>query len=170
MNASAHQDTITIEEWDDTHPRRAELTALIEALGQTGWVAFDAEWHQSSHMFVALREGQVVGFLRLVLQEIGREDELPPVSWQGNALVEAKILAFGVAETHRRQGIGLALQQTAIRFARAKGCYQVRSHSSGTNRANHQLKLSLGFGVHPILRGEDSQGAYFILPLRVVEP
>jgi len=39
-------------------------------------------------------------------------------------------------------------------------------HSSGDHQANHPLKLSLGFAVHPILRGEDRWGVYFVMPLR----
>ena len=49
------------------------------------------------------------------------------------------------------------------------GCYQIRSHSSGDNQANHYLKLSLGYGVHPIIRGEDQRGVYFVLPLWSME-
>jgi GNAT superfamily N-acetyltransferase len=108
----------------------------------------------------------VIGFLRFVVQEIGPDDDLPSVMLEGIALLEAKILAFGVREAYRRQGIGRALQEKAIYRAEELGCHQVRSHSSGSYAENHRMKLAMGFGVHPIRRGEDERGAYFILPLR----
>ena len=80
-------------------------------------------------------------------------------------LTEAKVIAFGVNPTFRRQGIGRRLQELLIERAKAAGCYQVRSHSSASNIANHQLKLSLGFAIHPLDKTSDRDGAYFILPL-----
>jgi GNAT superfamily N-acetyltransferase len=157
---------VTIDEWEPSHPRRGDLMALVDALGQTAWVGATHPFHRSSHLLVATSGAAVVGFLRLVVQEIGPDAGCPPVRLDGRALTEAKILAFGVAPTARRRGIGRALQGAAIERARALGCHQVRSHSGGTNTANHRLKLALGFGVHPITRGDDVAGAYFILPLR----
>jgi GNAT superfamily N-acetyltransferase len=81
-------------------------------------------------------------------------------------VTEAKILAFGVDSTHQRQGIGRALQEAALHVARTLGCYQVRSYSGGSNEANHHLKLSMGFGVHPVVRGTDTRGVYFVMPLK----
>jgi GNAT superfamily N-acetyltransferase len=75
------------------------------------------------------------------------------------------VMAFAVVETHRRQGIGRALQTEALRLAQRLGCHQLRSHSSGSNVANHQLKLAMGFAIHRIVRGDDHQGAYFTKPL-----
>jgi GNAT superfamily N-acetyltransferase len=135
-------------------------------LGQTNWLAFRAEWHLGSHLLVAMADGQVVGFLRFVLQSIGPDMDCPAVVVKGVALIEAKIMAFGVAQERRRQGIGRKLQAAAIDHARTLGCYQVRSHSGGESDANHQLKLAMGFAIHPIVRGEDRQGCYFLLPLR----
>jgi GNAT superfamily N-acetyltransferase len=86
----------------------------------------------------------------------------------GNPLIEAKVLAFAVIVNYRRQGIGRALQTAALQDAAKRSCYQLRSHSSGKNDANHQLKLSMGFGIHPIIRGEDKRGAYFVMPLRAL--
>ncbi len=84
----------------------------------------------------------------------------------GEELVEAKVLAFGVLAPYRRRGIGRALQQEALQRTRAQGCYQLRSHSGGDHLKNHQLNLSMGFGVHPVVRGADRHGVYFVLPLR----
>jgi GNAT superfamily N-acetyltransferase len=94
--------------------------------------------------------------------------DCPEVWLNGERLIEAKVIAFGVDETHRRKGIGRALQEMLIRRACALHCYQVRSHSGGEHLENHALKLAMGFGVHPIVRGDDDRGAYFILPLRNV--
>lgn len=65
---------------------------------------------------------------------------------------EAKILAFAVRQTHRRRGTGRALQERVIEIAKASELFQIRSHSGGESAANRALKLSLGFGVHPITR------------------
>lgn len=156
---------ITIAEWGPQHERWDETLALVAELQQADWVATIAPWHHSSHLLVAFRDGAVAGFLRFVVQEIGPELDRPPILFDGRPLTEAKILAFGVLPAFRRQGIGRRLQEAAIERASRLGCYQVRSHSSGANGENHRLKLALGFGVHPIVRGEDTAGVYFILPL-----
>lgn len=156
---------LVIEEWDPSHPRWPELLALIEAQGQHDWVIFLGDWHLSSHLLVARRDEVLVGFLRFVVQEIGPDADCPPIMLDGGALTEAKVLAFAVDTAHQRRGIGRALQIAGIQRARALGCYQVRSHSSGDNTANHRLKLAMGFGVHPIVRGQVTSGVYFVLPL-----
>jgi GNAT superfamily N-acetyltransferase len=155
-----------IELWIEDHPRWNDLIRLIEKLDQTRWVESRYDWHQSSHMLVAVEDEQPVGFLRFVIQEIGVEDDRPSVTLDDKPLLEAKVLAFGVHEDYRNRGIGRALQESAIAHAAEMGCYQLRSHSSGSNRANHHLKLQMGFAVMPIIRGEDREGAYFIMPLK----
>ena len=156
---------LTVEAWPPDHPRLLEAEGVIAALQQERWASFSAAWHRSRHLLVARRGEALVGFLVYVVQEIGPEEDRPAVLFSGLPLLEAKILAFGVLPAHQRRGVGRALQQAALDAARAQGCYQVRSHSAGANLANHQLKLSLGFGVHPIVRGEDDQGVYFVMPL-----
>ena len=160
---------ITIEAWDSRHARWLELMALVTGLNQRDWFTFTAEWHFSSHVLVAQRSSEIVGFLRFVVQEIGPDMDCPPVQWKGETLREAKVIAFGVLPEQRLQGIGRKLQEALRQQAQALGCYQIRSHSSGDNLANHQLKLSLGYGVHPIVRGADQRGVYFVLPLRRLE-
>ena len=54
-------------------------------------------------------------------------------------------------------------------MAKTWNCYQVRSHSDGYRKANHHLKLSLGFAVHPVVRCNDREGVYFVMPLRIPE-
>jgi GNAT superfamily N-acetyltransferase len=155
-----------LAEWTPEHARWAELTNFIAAQGQTEWVDFTLDCHISSHVVAAMVDGEIAGFLRFVVQEIGSDEDRPSVELDGKPLLEAKVLAFGVAEQFRRRSIGRALQEEVLGRAAEMGCWQVRSHSSGTNVENHRLKLSMGFGVHPIVRGDDTQGVYFIMTLR----
>lgn len=157
--------TVRIEEWHAEHPRWNEVTSLIKQLGQTDWVAFNAEWHLSSHMLVAHTTEGLLGFLRYVVQEIGVEEDLSPITLNNAVLTEGKVIAFGVATNKRRQGIGRALQDQLIHDCRARGCFQIRSHSDEANIENYQLKLSLGFAIHPLIRTDRKNGAYFLLPL-----
>ncbi|MCB0062270.1 MAG: GNAT family N-acetyltransferase [Caldilineaceae bacterium] len=157
---------LCIEEWPLNHPRMWQLQQVTDALNQTKWVTVRFDWHHSSHLLVATKGGRIVGFLRLVTQPIGSDEELPATLLRGEPLLEAKVMAFAVVESHRRQGIGWALQEAALRLARELGCYQLRSYSSGDKTANHQLKLAMGFALHRTVRGEDREGGYFIMPLQ----
>ena len=157
---------LTIVEWPPDQPFQAQLTGLIEDLGQADWVAFHADWHLGSHLLVAQKAGQVVGFLRYVIQEIGVEEDQPPFTLDGEHLREAKVIAFGVRKEERRCGIGRALQERMIADCRQAGLYQIRSYSSDKNPENHRLKISLGFAIHPLPVGKGKNGAYFLLPLR----
>lgn len=157
---------VTIEEWTSDHPRWSALLGVVEAQGQSDWLVFHAGWHAGSHVLVAHEAGNVVGFLRYVRQEIGPDAGCPPVELDGVPLTEAKVIAFGVDPARRGEGVGSALQHALLRAAKDQGCYQVRSHSGGEHTANHHLKLMLGFGVHPIVRGDDTRGVYFVMPLQ----
>ena len=154
-----------IKIWDETHPRWSELMQLAVAVEQDRWMTIQFDWHLSSHMLVALQNDQVVGFLRLVRQEIGADMERPSVTHNNTPLIEAKVMTFAVAESHRNQGIGRLLQNAAMRAAKRLGCYQLRSFSNGTRPANHHLKISMGFGIHPHVRADDNQGVFFVMPL-----
>lgn len=156
---------VFIEEWTATHPAWSRLQNLIAGLDQSSWSAFTADWHLSSHFLVAHRQEEPLGFLRYVVQYIGSDAGWSPIELHGKSLTEAKVIAFGVAPAHRRRGIGRHLQERLIEQAGAAGCYQVRSRSDENNKANYQLKLSLGFAVHPLDRTGDQDGAYFVLPL-----
>jgi len=169
MNKPSRQAETYIEEWDDHHPRFPALMDFIHREGQSDWATFNADWHQSSHLLVARRGQTLVGFLRFVIQPIGPDADCPPIQFQGGNLLEAKVLAFAVDEAYQRQGIGRQLQETLIQRAQALGCHQIRSHSGGDQLANHHLKLALGYGIHPIVRGADKRGAYFILPLSAIK-
>lgn len=156
---------VRIEIWENTHPVWPALMQCVQEEGQLDWVNFSADFHQSSRMLVALLEEEVIGFLRLVTQEIGPDMDCLPLHYDGKPLIEAKVLAFGVKAAYQRQGVGRALQEAAIALAKRLGCYQLRSHSGGDHQANHHLKLSMGFGVHPTIRGDDKRAVYFIMPL-----
>lgn len=75
------------------------------------------------------------------------------------------MLAFGVIDEAQGAGVGRQLQRAAIGWAKELRCYEVRSHSGGANVANHALKLKMGFGVDPLVRDDDVEGVYFIMPL-----
>lgn len=154
-----------VEIWDDGHPRWGDLLAVIDGAGQKPWAADWRDWYLSDHMLVALLGDDIAGFLRLVRQPIGPDTGCEPMVFNGEPLVEAKVMVFAVAEAYRRRGVGWALQEAAIREARRLGCYQMRSYSSGDKPANHHLKLRLGFAVQPRVRDDDNRGAYFIMPL-----
>ncbi|WP_316774050.1 GNAT family N-acetyltransferase [Streptomyces sasae] len=162
---------IQVREVLGSSPEDDPVWTLIDELGQSDWVRFTAGFHLSSHLLAAYSPSTLpMGFCRYVVQPVGPDTGCPPVTVQGQAVREAKILAFGVHERWRRRGVGTALQRAVIAAAGAKGCHQVRSHSSGENAENHQLKLRLGFAVHPIVRDDDDRGCYFVLPLLTRRP
>jgi GNAT superfamily N-acetyltransferase len=155
---------VAVEVWTLAHPRWPALQALIDNEGQANWVAFGAEWHQSSHVLAVSLNDEPAGFLRYVIQPIGPDMDCAPLRRGEEELLEAKVLAFGVAAPFRRRGLGRRLQLEAIRRARSAGCYQVRSRSDTGHAANHQLKLSLGFAAHTV---SDQRGGavYYVRPL-----
>ena len=160
-----------IEEWNETHPRWQEVVQCIETAApeQSSWVFGEYYRNSECHLFVALQNNEVVGFLRFAVQPIGPELNCPPLFLKGLPLNEAKIHAFAVRENARRQGIGKALQREAIKRAKECDCYQIRSESSYASAANHQVKLSLGFAAQPEAReikGEIETLVNFVMPLR----
>ena len=160
------QNQLMIEAWTTEHPNWAALATLVDELGQTDWVAFQADWHLSWHMLVAHLADKPIGFLYYVTQAIGVEEDRPAVIFNGNPLTEGKVIAFGVAAANRRQGIGRQLQTRLITECQTQGCHQIRSHSGDDNAENYQLKLSMGFAMHPLVPGQGKDGAYFLLPLQ----
>ncbi len=162
MNEYTH---FSIEELTPDHSDWQEFVTLVNSLNQEGW-AFNPYFEQFSRYFLAAKQGgTIVGFLMFVVWDIGPNDrDHPPVQVDGKTLKEAKILAFGVKDGYRRQGIGIALQEYAIRQAKMFGCYQVRSVSGENHPENHQLKLSMGFAVEPMER--DEKCLAFVMPLK----
>ena len=162
----------SIEAWGETHPRWPAFVKCLETVAPDQAPFVFGKHYQGcpTHLFIALQCDEVVGFLRFAIQPIGPEAKCPPLALDGVQLTEAKIHAFAVREESRGQGIGTELQRQAIRRAKELGCYQVASYSSYGRRANHHLKLSLGFGAQPEVHGDNQQGVYFILPLQINLP
>ncbi|MDE0219011.1 MAG: GNAT family N-acetyltransferase [Spirochaetaceae bacterium] len=158
LGLSIHELTPGHRDWND-------YVDVIEGEGQGRW-AFAAQFEPFPHHYVVARqESDIVGFIMYVVWDIGPHDRNhPPLSVDGQTLTETKIVAFGVKQAYRRQGIGRALQEHVIRRARELGCYQVRSVSDADHPANRQLKLAMGFGVEPMER--DKPTLAFIMPLR----
>ncbi|HWG84938.1 MAG TPA: GNAT family N-acetyltransferase [Deinococcales bacterium] len=154
-----------VVEWTPDSSGWNALWELIDAVGQRAWAEDAAEWHLASRFLVAEEGGAPLGFLRWVVQAVGSEDGGEPFRLDGKVLLEAKVLAFAVAPEARRRGTGRQLQEHLIDLGWRESLYQVRSHTSGESQANHALKLSLGFALHPVKRGSDERGAYFLLPL-----
>ena len=159
------QSRLSIEELTAYHQDWQDFVALVNDLNQEGW-AFNPYFEQFSRYFLAAKQdGIIVGFLMFVVWDIGPHDrDHPPIQIHGKTLKEAKILAFGVKEGYRRQGIGTALQAYAIKQAKLFDCYQVRSVSGENHPENHLLKLSMGFAVEPMER--DEQCLAFVMPLK----
>ena len=155
----------SIEELTVDHPNWQEFVALVNDLNQEDW-AFNPYFEQFSRYFLAAKQDDtIVGFLMFVVWDIGPHDrDHPPIQINGKTLKEAKILAFGVKDGYRRQGIGTALQEYTIKQAKLFGCYQVRSVSGEKHPENHYLKLSLGFAVEPMERDEECLA--FVMPLK----
>ena len=159
------QHGFSIEELTPDHPDWQEFVALVKDLNQEDW-AFNPYFEQFSRYFLAAKqERTIVGFLMFVVWDIGPHDrDHPPLQIQGKTLREAKILAFGVKDGYRRQGIGTALQEYTIQQAKLFDCYQVRSVSGENHPENHYLKLSMGFAVEPMER--DEKCLAFVMPLK----
>ena len=163
MNVSVPR--YSIHELAPDHRDWPEYVDVVEGEGQSGW-AFDTRHARFRRRYLMARQdSRVVGFLMYLIWRIGPNDRNhPPLAVDGAPLTEAKIMAFGVKEAYRRQGIGRALQEHVLRQAKALGCYQVRSVSTGDHPENQQLKLAMGFAVEPMER--DTPTLAFIMPLR----
>lgn len=153
----------SIHELAPDHRDWPEYVVVVEGEGQSRW-AFDTRYERFRRRYVMARQdSHVVGFLMYLIWRIGPNDRKhPPLAVGGAPLTEAKIMAFGV-KGYRRQGIGRALQEHVLRQAKALGCYQVRSESTGEHPANQRLKLAMGFAVEPMER--DTPTLAFIMPL-----
>lgn len=116
----------------------------------------------TSRILGAFAGDRAVGFLRFLIQEPGAEEGRTSIFVEGKPIIEAYVEAFGVDPALRRQGIGSALQQAAIEYARNARCWQIRSKSPITSVENYALKLALEYVVHP---SPDSDSYYFILKL-----
>ncbi len=159
------QSPFSIQELTSHHSDWQEFIALVKELNQEDW-AFNPYFEQFSRYFLAAKQDNtIVGFLMFVVWDIGPHDrDHPSIAMHGKTLKEAKILAFGVKEGYRRQGIGRALQEYTIKQAKLFDCYQVRSVSGENHPENHHLKLAMGFAVEPMER--DEKCLAFVMPLK----
>ena len=87
---------------------------------------------------------------------------IPPVMYDGTALTEGYVEAFGVDPNVRRRGVGTALQEQARRQCQAAGCYQMRSRSPVTSTENYALKIAAGYVVQP---STENDSYYFLVRL-----
>ena len=140
----------------------AELLDLAGQLAQAQYIPVQETYIDESIMLGAFVDQRCVGFLRLLIQVIGRDRGRPPLTHAGQLLHEGYVEAFGVAPASRRQGIGQRLQERAMALCQQRHCYQLRSRSPITSHANYALKLKLGFAVHP---SADNDSYYFIKTL-----
>lgn len=118
---------------------------------------------------------EVIGHLAVKKQII----EAPQTPWsdkQGydrliqdqtdSPLTELFVQTFAVDKNFRRQGIGEQLQHACLKLGQKLACYQVRSWSSLDKMSNYQLKIKLGFAIHPgfyeLSSGERISGVYFV--------
>lgn len=162
-------ETVMIEEWDENHSRWQEFLGYLEEVApdQVPFVLGDYYRAYACTLLVALVDGEVAGCLRFAVQPIGPEAGCPALYLDAVPLYEAKIHVFAVGEAYRNRGIGTRLQKQAIRRARQLGCYQLASYSSYGRDANYHVKLSLGFAAQPEVHGNNHQGCYFLMPLRL---
>lgn len=141
----------------------AQILGVAELLGQARFIPVREAYADQSILLGGFRQGACVGFLRFLVQVIGRDRQRTPIlDSAGRLLREGYVEAFGVLPPDRRLGIGRALQEHAIARCRALGCYQIRSRSPVTSVENYALKLKMGYGIHP--SGENDSN-YFIKTL-----
>ena len=155
-----------VEYWTLEHPRWEDLAAMAASVNETRVLTVLFDWHIESHIFVALADDAVVGYLRYCTQPIGPDNDCPALTLDGVELIEGKVMGFYVLEAWRRMGFGRSLQQAALTHAKSIGYYQLRSRSSAEKTANHQLKLNMGFSAVPTIRSGGRQGVYFLMPLQ----
>jgi GNAT superfamily N-acetyltransferase len=138
------------------------LVTAREVLAQDRYLLASFPHAETATVLGAFRGRSCVGFLLYLVHEIGRDCDRPPILHDGRPLREGYVEAFGVVPSERRQGIGEALQLHAIDACRRIGCYQIRSRSPVTSRENYELKLKMGYVVHP---SDENDSYYFLLRL-----
>ncbi len=95
-------------------------------------------------------DNKVVGHITLVKNAL----EIPllekqPIEHNEEKLFEYFVQTFFVSEDFRRKGYGKELQEQAFTLSCKNDAYQMRSWSSYNKNANYQLKIDLGFSIHP---------------------
>lgn len=163
----------TIEKWAPNHPRWTHLVAFAKEKDLFANIIDSPELIAESHYFIALHNNQIIGFIMCLVQPIGPEMDVPElVDQHGRTVTEAKIRAFFVEERFRNQGIGTALQKCILDLAPKLGCFQVRSRSEMSKKANYAIKFKLGFAAHPAvrkMRSGDSPGVYWVKNVQQID-
>lgn len=149
-----------IDQFTAAHPAWMACVAHLERVNLAHWVLDDQQHLLPDHYLLGvIHADAVIGHITLKKQPI----MAPETPWSiendheraltapglDALLTETFVSSFVVDVDYRRQGHGRALQLAALDLTRALGCYQMRSWSSLDARANHALKLSLEFAVHP---------------------
>jgi GNAT superfamily N-acetyltransferase len=139
-----------------------ELAARV--LAQDRHLAAPLPDAEESHVLAAFQGARCAGFLRYLIQVIGAEEGRPAVTYNGAALREGYVEAFGVDLRLRRRGVGTALQEHAMRQCRMAGCFQMRSRSPVSSTENYALKLAAGYVLHP---SRENDSYYFLIKCAV---
>ena len=152
--------------------RRAEptdaqgLTELGDAVGAEpeGWLVTTNGWRNANDerrylrairryphaaVFVAEDEGRIVGRLSIA------RDQHP-------ASRHVADLGLMVAASHRRRGIGTALLDAAVRWARAAGVRKLELHVFPWNEAAIKLYENYGFVREGLRRGQYRRGDDYV--------
>ena len=153
-----------ISEINPDHKSWPNLLKTAAMLGprKSRWLSIQADYHLSSHTLVAVFDEQIIGFLRFSIRRLGVAEARPTITFKDNTLIEAKVIAFAVVPDYRNQGIGRTLQETGMKLAKSRGCYQYRSRSHYRSKANYHLKISMGFAIQPSL---EDDSVYFVKTL-----
>lgn len=150
-----------IIEVDKNYPDLLELAKNINPL-KPKFLIEEQDYFISSHILAIVINESILGFIRFAVQELGIDEGRSPIIFNSKILTEAKILSFGVIEEYHNKGIGRELQKEAMKLAKEKGCYQLRSKSAYESEANYHLKIKMGFGIQPYHKGD---AVYFVKAL-----
>ena len=157
---------VLIEWWHETHCRWPELVSFVNERETSAYIFHDED-AAPFYAAVALAADAIVGYHVILVQPIGPEMDVPPLTDRaGTILAEAKVRALRVNDAYRGQGIGTRLQETSLKEAQALGCFQMRSRSAIDKVENYQIKIKLGFACHPSRRtfkdGTFADGVYWV--------
>lgn len=169
---------MAVQKFSQTHTHWAQYLEHTDKHDMTRWITDEQRNALPDvHYLGYLLDGSVVGHLALKEQplivpqtEWSRGLEHTVTSENNETLTELYVLTFAVDEEFRRHGYGSTLQRAGLTLGRERRAYQMRSWSSLDKDANFDLKLKLGFAVHPCTcfgpSGEEISGVYFIATIR----
>lgn len=140
------------------------LIALAESINIKNriWLLDQPDHMISDHILAVIVDNKVIAFHRMIVLPMGKHKNKPPITFEGEMLIEAEGKAQGTAEEYRNQGIARALQEEVMKRAKEKGCYQLRSEIPYEVESLFHLKISMGFGIQLNYRGNS---VYFVKAL-----